>query len=272
MPYPDLRILSLGAGVQSSTLALMIEKEEVPAIDAAIFADTQAEPKEVYRHLEYLKTQVSYPIYQVSAGNLKKDVIEATRGLRKSYKVPFFTKNPDKPEKRRGILQRQCTQDYKIRPIIKHIRELLGIKKYKNVKKDTKVELLLGISTDEAARMKPNSLKYITNLFPLIDKKMTREDCISWLAKNNYNNPPRSACTFCPYRSAQEWTNLKEHHPEEWKEVIEFDKLIRVPPSSSKVKEFLYLHDDCVPISEINFSEKLEKNNFNNECEGMCGI
>ena len=272
MSHPDLRILSLGAGVQSSTLALMIEKEEVPAIDAAIFADTQAEPKEVYRHLEYLKTQVSYPIYQVSAGNLKKDVIETARGLRKGYKVPFFTKNPDKPEKRRGILQRQCTQDYKIRPIIKHIRELLGIKKYKNVKKDTKVELLLGISADEAARMKPNSLKYITNLFPLIDKKMTREDCISWLAKNNYNNPPRSACTFCPYRSAQEWTNLKEHHPEEWKEVIEFDKLIRVPPSSSKVKEFLYLHDDCVPISEINFSEKLEKNNFNNECEGMCGI
>ena len=32
----DLRILSLGAGVQSSTLALMIEKGEVPMVDAAI--------------------------------------------------------------------------------------------------------------------------------------------------------------------------------------------------------------------------------------------
>ena len=42
----DLRILSLGAGVQSSTLALMIEKGKIPMVDAGIFADTQAESKE----------------------------------------------------------------------------------------------------------------------------------------------------------------------------------------------------------------------------------
>ena len=272
MAHPDLRILSLGAGVQSSTLALMIEKKEVPAIDAAIFADTQAEPKEVYRHLEYLKTQVSYPIYQITAGNLREDAIEASKGLVKNYSIPFFTKNPDKPEKRRGMLQRQCTRNYKIRPIIKHIRELLGIKKHKNVKKGTRVELLLGISTDEAARMKPNSLKYITNIFPLIDKKMTREDCIQWLDQNNYRKPPRSACTFCPYRSPKELLHLKETQPEDWKEVIQFDQLIRVPPPSSKVKELLYLHEDCLPIEEINFSDKVNQNNFNNECEGMCGL
>ena len=47
----DLRILSLGAGVQSSTLALMIEKGEIPMVDAAIFADTQAESKETYEFL-----------------------------------------------------------------------------------------------------------------------------------------------------------------------------------------------------------------------------
>ena len=44
----NLRILSLGAGVQSSTLALMIEKGEIPMVDAGIFADTQAESKETY--------------------------------------------------------------------------------------------------------------------------------------------------------------------------------------------------------------------------------
>ena len=40
-----LRILSLGAGVQSSTLAMLIEKGKIPMVDAAIFADTGAEPK-----------------------------------------------------------------------------------------------------------------------------------------------------------------------------------------------------------------------------------
>lgn len=34
-----LRVLSLGAGVQSSTLALMIEHGELPPIDAAVFAN-----------------------------------------------------------------------------------------------------------------------------------------------------------------------------------------------------------------------------------------
>jgi len=48
---PNLRILSLGAGVQSSTLALMIAKGEIPMVDCAIFADTMGEPKAVYEWL-----------------------------------------------------------------------------------------------------------------------------------------------------------------------------------------------------------------------------
>ena len=39
-----LRVLSLGAGVQSTTLLLMSELGELPLLDAAIFADTQSEP------------------------------------------------------------------------------------------------------------------------------------------------------------------------------------------------------------------------------------
>ena len=41
----NLRVLSLGAGVQSSTLALMIEKGEIPMVEAAIFADTGGNPR-----------------------------------------------------------------------------------------------------------------------------------------------------------------------------------------------------------------------------------
>ena len=37
-----LRILSLGAGVQSSALAMLIEQGKVPMVDAAIFADVVA--------------------------------------------------------------------------------------------------------------------------------------------------------------------------------------------------------------------------------------
>ena len=72
-----MKILSLGAGVQSSALALMIEKGELPMVDA-IFADTMSEPKEVYKWFDWLKTQVSYPIHIVSYGNLRQDTIDSS--------------------------------------------------------------------------------------------------------------------------------------------------------------------------------------------------
>ena len=41
----DLKVLSLGAGVQSSTLAFMYDLGEIgPMPDFAVFADTMAEP------------------------------------------------------------------------------------------------------------------------------------------------------------------------------------------------------------------------------------
>ena len=70
-----LIVLSLGAGVQSSTLLLMAEAGEIePRPDAAIFADTGWEPAAVYQHLDWLETQTSIPIHRVSNGrNLYDD-------------------------------------------------------------------------------------------------------------------------------------------------------------------------------------------------------
>ncbi len=50
-----IHIISLGAGVQSSTMALMAAHGEIePMPDAAIFADTQNEPQRVYEWLDWL--------------------------------------------------------------------------------------------------------------------------------------------------------------------------------------------------------------------------
>ena len=55
MRAPALRVISLGAGVQSTTMALLAAHGEIqPMPDAAIFADTGWEPAAVYRHLEWL--------------------------------------------------------------------------------------------------------------------------------------------------------------------------------------------------------------------------
>ena len=276
-----LRILSLGAGVQSSTLALMIEHGELPPIDAAIFADVKGEPKKVYEWLEYLKTKItSYPIHIVSWRDLKQDILDAAKGEYKAFTAPFYTKNTVTGKK--GLLRRQCTNSYKVQPVIQEIRRLLGLKKGEKRKAGTQVELLMGISKDEIVRMRKNQLNYINNVYPLVDKNMTRKDCIEWMEDNFYPTPPRSACTFCPYHSNKEWLDIKNGDPEEWKEVVAMDRAIRNQErfkeknKDQEVIDEIFLHRSCKPIDEVDFENEKNKDQLDfefgilNECEGMC--
>jgi len=274
-----LRILSLGAGVQSSTLALMIERGEIPNVDAAIFADVKGEPKSVETWLAYLETQITkFPIYKVTWRNLKQDVLDAAEGKYKPFTAPFFTKNITTGKK--GMLRRQCTSSYKIKPVVQKVRELLGLQKGEKRKAGTTVEMLMGISKDEVVRMKTNPIKYITNVYPLIDKKLSRTDCLNWINKQGYPTPPRSACTFCPFHSTAEWREIK-NNKEEWAEVVAIDKAIRNQEKfkdknlGKEITEQLYLHRSCKPIDKINFNEQDKQQDLfygmENECEGYCG-
>ena len=147
---------------------------------------------------------------------------------------------------------------------------VLGLAKGEKRKKGTNVEMIMGISTDEIYRVKTNPIKYITNVYPLIDKKISRSQCKEWMIKNNYASPPRSACTFCPFHNNKEWSEIKKGDQKEWQEVIAFDKAIR---TNTKTDDKIYLHPDCLPIDEIDFDKgKDQPDLFNNECEGMCGV
>lgn len=112
-----LTVISLGAGVQSSVMALMAAHGEIePMPDCAIFADTQAEPKHVYDWLDWLETQLPFPVYRVTKGNLKEDLLSGERAAT----PPLYTET--------GMLMRQCTTEYKVEPIRKKLRELVGLK------------------------------------------------------------------------------------------------------------------------------------------------
>tara|TARA_R100001594_G_scaffold35829_1_gene65418 strand:+ start:248 stop:1054 length:807 start_codon:yes stop_codon:yes gene_type:complete len=267
----NLTIISLGAGVQSTTMALMAAKGLIePFPDACIFADTKVEPKAVTKHLEWLKKELPFPIHIVSKGNLKEDTLNAlSDGGNKFITIPVFSLNPETGKK--SLLRRQCTNTYKIQPIKKKLRELLGLRRYEHIKKDMYVEQWIGISMDEIGRMKPARDKWITNRHPLIEMRMSRQDCYDWLANNYpYLETPRSACTFCPFRNKTDWLEVKKDK-DEWQEIIEFDKFIR--DGGNKTADKIFLHSSCKPIDQVDFDEKDDQlDMFNNECEGMCGV
>lgn len=79
MTEPDLRILSLGAGRQSTALFILgCEGKVLPKLDMAVFADTQWEPRHVMRHLENLQRfgeEHGIPVYMATKGSLPDDVL-----------------------------------------------------------------------------------------------------------------------------------------------------------------------------------------------------
>lgn len=124
-----INVISFGAGVQSSTLALMASRglfQPLPV--AAIFADTQAEPQSVYEWLKYIEPLLPFPLIKVTNGSLTERSLKmkvTKSGFKYSQTdIPFYTRNPN--GSRGHIRQRGCTRDFKINPIIKKLRQLVG--------------------------------------------------------------------------------------------------------------------------------------------------
>lgn len=258
-----LRVISLGAGVQSTTMALMAAHGEItPMPDCAVFADTQAEPRAVYEHLQWLTSAnvLPFPVHIVTAGKLT-DEIGAQRKTGKFPKMPLpaYVQGG-------GLLNRSCTQDFKIEPIRRKVRQLAGIYRQRSPQEQV-VEQWIGISKDEAIRMKQSNEPWQVNRWPLIEKNMTRQDCLKWMKAHDYPIPPKSSCIYCPFHSDEQWRGLT---PEEFAEAIEVDKRIRNLRSGQRIAGETFLHRSCRPLSDVDFTK--EPDLFGNDCEGICGV
>ena len=271
-----MNIISLGAGVQSSTMALMAAHREItPMPDAAIFADTQNEPKKVINWLDWLEKQLPFPVYRVTKGNLYLDSIKLSKFKESGETyvkglIPFYTLSYDG---KRGMSSRRCTADYKIAPLARMQRELM----LKAGEKECTV--WIGISTDEASRMKPSRVKYAKHIWPLIDLNMSRYHCLEWMKKHNYPTPPKSACIFCPFHNDEQWNDLKENSPDEFKDAVnaelKMNAMLLQQNATTPMRGAIYLHKSCKPLDTIDFRSAEDAGQismFDNECEGMCGV
>lgn len=263
-----LHILSLGAGVQSSTMALMAANGEItPMPDAAVFADTGDEPDAVYAWLDWLVPRLPFPVMRRSHGqSLSAHVYEAIERHERVSKPPLFT-IPDNPMDAEGLLTRDCTRDFKISVIQRAAREIMA------ERNATKCIQWIGISLDETMRMKPSRVKYSTHRWPLIELRMTRHDCLNWMKRMAHPEPPRSACVYCPHHSNAEWRRIRDTDPAGWQKAVEFDAKIRT--GIHKVRAKCFVHRDCLPLPEVDLSTDDERGQgllWGNECEGMCGV
>lgn len=287
MSNEPIHIISLGAGVQSSAMALMAARGDFQDLNglstqvtAAIFSDTQAEPKKVMEWLDYLEKEIlklpfGFPVYRVTAGNLREYELRVRRSQKsgKLYlknSIPAFVKKDDGKS---GLLGRRCTPDFKIIPLQRKTKEIMGLKRARRNFADP-CKMWIGISTDEAHRMKPSRVNYIENVWPLVDGGISRTGCLEWMKKNGYPEPPRSACVFCPFHSDFEWIRMRRDEPEEFQSAVDFELELQAAARKQEVmKGVPFLHSSTVPLSQVEFKDKNPKtSHFGNECEGLCGV
>lgn len=181
-------ILSFGGGVNTVALMIMLVRDGAP-LDAAVFADTGGEVPETYHSVDTAREYLGkhgIPLIAVEARPRKTDLY-ATAFRRRV--IP-------------SVQWRWCTRDFKVNPIHKYYSEL-GVPIYQ----------YMGIAFDEIHRMKDSRDDNITNVYPLIDNRMTRQDCVDVIAGAGLPVPAKSGCYFCPFNSTDRWRYLLHHHP-----------------------------------------------------------
>jgi hypothetical protein len=273
LQQPDLRILSLGAGVQSSTLLMKIYNGIIKPVDYAIFADTGNEPQEVYDWFDFISKKVEDRIKILivknnqNTGNITEDLM-STSGFHAS--IPVHVKNPNGSK---GMTLRTCTDRYKIQPINKKIREILGVKTLRG----KLIEIVMGISHDEIQRVKRPPNKWAINCYPLVKNNITRADCIEYFKELGLPEPPKSACIICPYHDNTEWLRIKEKYPNEFAMAVNFDNQLRSNKESQFVNKLngeLFLHAKLQPLADVDLVSQnaYQYSLFDDECDGYCGV
>lgn len=285
MTEPTIRVLSLGAGVQSTTLLLMAcEGKFVPGLDAAIFADTRWEPSAVYRHLGKLSAaaaEAGIPVFVISKGDLRADLLNPD----KMSIIPAFTLAPDG---NRGMQGRKCTVNYKLVPIRRQTRFMLGgravtsacrfcdgtgqriapwrvkrgnpvlgtcsvcdgqreVTRVGQPARDRWAEAWVGFSTDEIGRVSSHAdTRYSRSRYPLLELGMSRTQCEMYLRHRGWGSVAKSACIGCPYHGNRHWREMRDTRPADFADAVQFDEAYRVGAGMASQR---FLHESCLPLA-----------------------
>lgn len=280
-----MKVLSLGWGVQTWTLAAMMAKGAIPKADVAIHADTTFEREATYgfasKWTDWLREH-GLPVVTVQpkrpqVSRLLADAgTTVTKGPRKGQvrsapeyevKIPAFNTNG-------GRIPRQCTQDWKIDPIRRELRQQL------RASGENTAVMQIGISKDEWTRAKDPDVGYIRNEFPLLnDTPMTRDDCVNWLKDEKLPVAPKSSCAFCPFHKQRFWEAIRAENGPDQRLSLKVDEQIRdCGRNGAKV----YLLDSLRPLADLRIPEDYglhqgelfdEEFGENSQCdEGVCWV
>ena len=236
-----MKILSFGAGMQSTALALMscenslslkkgqpMPHPDVPIYDLVIFCDLGMAPSWVMDQVMFTQdaceqVKISFKILD---SPLHEDFMR-NFGERRTVSIPWWTLRGDG---HKAKMPRNCTIDYKIEVIAKYVRwEVLGYRKGQRLRpEDRKAhEMHMGFSYEEQKRCKESTNPMFVNHYPLVEMKLVRADNYAYIRDVWGLETRASACTFCPFHRNYFFRYLRENLPEEYAQLVMVDELLR---------------------------------------------
>lgn len=211
-----VRAFSYGGGTQS-TAALVLAAEGKIDFKTFLFANVgedseypgtlryvaeYAEPFAALHGLEFKEVR------KVLRTGETQTLLERIDASEKSIPIPVRMGKDGAPG------NRTCTAEFKIRVIEKELRR-------RGATKENKAIVGIGISTDEPGRVGSEvdpRTEYQLRHYPLYDLGLSRADCQQVILSAGLPLPPRSACWFCPFHTAEEWRKLARRHPDLFEE------------------------------------------------------
>ncbi len=197
-------VLSFGGGVNSVALMILLIRDGLP-LDEVVFADTGGEVPETYEYVKIARQYFAEHGIPFTVVSKRGESLYETSWRRRVFPSAIW---------------RWSTRDFKVTPIHRHYRESGG-----------HINQYLAIAWDEIIRMKDSRVDYVTNLYPLIDRRITREGCVEIIEDAGLPIPPRSACFFCPFNSVERWQWIHENHPDLYEKAIALEERSKHFPS-----------------------------------------
>lgn len=246
-------VWSCGGGTQSAAIAALIVRGDLPRPDAAVIADTGREASATWR---YYDETLRPALWRVGVDLVRLphsfdgkgwNTVDLWSGKdRDTALMPLYTST--------GQVSKYCSNEWKSRPVDRYLRSI-GL---------TGGAIWIGFSIDEIHRMRAQDASAKWNHeYPLIDRRMTRADCVSLVDRMGWPTPPRSSCWMCPYRTDREWRHLRATDPEDFEKAVELEREIQQRDAD------LWLHQSAKPLDAVNFGED-QRDMFDVPCSTMC--
>ena len=265
-----LRCFSYGGGVQS-TAALVLAAQGKIDFSIFLFANVgdDSEHPDTLRYVNEIAKPYAaaqgIDLHELS--HIRKDGEEETlykkliRPNSRSTGIPIYLEGSGAPARR------SCTATFKIERIAIWQRR-------HGATKDDPAVTGLGISLDEFHRARSDSgIKTQVLCYPLIDLRLTRQDCMNIIARAGLPIPPKSSCWFCPFHSIATWRRLQNARPDLYERAVELERTLSDRSARVPGRGRVYLTRKLQPLDQVLAGRQDELELIDDACEsGFCMV